>query len=280
MTAMRSLIADLAASAAEGLREILAHRGLCLRLARLEVLRRYRGTVLGLAWSFLTPLSLLLVYTFAFSVVIRIRWEGGSTGSHAEYALALFAGLLAFDLFSECVKAAPGLVPSHPGYVKRVVFPLSVLPLVNLLSALLHSLIGLLILALLSLFVLGRAPASILLAPLLYAPLVLLALGISYLLAAAGVFVRDLSPAVSLATQLLFFLTPVFYPVSAVPGGLRILLYLNPLTTIVEEFRNVLLWGKPLSLLPLLSVTILGALVLAAGLAFFTRTRRHFADLL
>jgi lipopolysaccharide transport system permease protein len=219
------------------------NRALILALVKREVIGRYRGSVLGILWSFFHPIFMLSVYTFVFSVVFKARWSG--TGdSKTEFALVLFAGLLVFNLFSECVNRAPGLILSNVNYVKKVVFPLEVLPWVALGSALFHTLISFSVWLLFYVAFFGLPHATIVLFPLIIVPLIVLTMGMSWLLASIGVYLRDVTQMVSLLTSVLMFLSPIFYPVSALPPAFQSLIKLNPLAPAIEQVRDVLIWGK------------------------------------
>src|SRR5215211_7627558 len=224
-------------------RALWRQRELLRQLTAREVAERYRGTYLGVVWSFLTPLLMLAVYTFVFSRVLAVKWGVGDAADNpALFALALFAGLIPFTVFSEAVHRAPSLVLNNPNYVKRVVFPLEVLPLTVLGAALIHSLISVAILVAGIALLLGFVSPTLLLLPLAYLPLVLLCAGLSWFLAALGVYVRDIGQGVTVAVQALLFLSPIFYAVDAVPPAFRPLLLLNPLSPIVNGFRDCLLW--------------------------------------
>lgn len=255
----------------------LAHRRLILRLARREVEARYRGSVLGIVWSVLTPLLMVAAYTFVFSVIFQPRWNV-PPGANANFALLLYSGLLVFGLFSEPASRAPGLVLENVSYIKKVVFPLEILPLVAMVAAGVNFIIGFGVLMVLYVAMLGLPPATILLLPVVMVPVVLFTLGFTWLLAALGVFLRDLRHAVGILVSLMMFLGPIFYPVTAVPEGIRWLLYLNPLTPVLEFSKDVLFWGTVPSL-AMLGGTILAAWVAAwLGHLCFAKLRPGFAD--
>ena len=152
-------------------------RELIIQFTKREVLQRYKGSYFGVTWSLVTPLVMLLVYTFIFSVIFQARWsDGASFGSHIAYALPLFAGLLAFNIFSESLLAAPRLIVGNPNYVKKVVFPLEILPVTVLDTSLIHSIFGLIILLLGLVVIEGGLPWTLLLLPIVYLPLILLCL--------------------------------------------------------------------------------------------------------
>ncbi len=258
------------------------YRDLIQQLTAREVQQRYRGLYLGLLWSLATPLLMLAIYTFVFSVVLKARWGGASDGSTSpgEFALTVFAGLIPFTVFSDVVTAAPTLVLRVPNYVKRVVFPLEVLPVVSLGSALVHSLVSVGILLVGVLLLQGRISPALVFLPLAYAPLILLCLGLGWFLASLGVYVRDVGHGIGIITQVLFFMSPVFYPVSAVPAELRFILYVNPLTTILDDFRRTLLWQEAPAWGSWAAWTAVTAGLSLLGYIWFGKTKRGFADVL
>lgn len=261
------------------LASVWSHRRLILTLTRREVLGRYRGSALGLAWSFFNPVLMLAVYTFVFSVVFRARWSGASE-SRVEFAIILFAGLLVFNLFSECVNRAPGLVIANANYVKKVVFPLEVLPVVSLASALFHGAVSLGVWLAFYGAAFGVPPPTALLLPVVIAPLLAFTLGLSWLLASLGVYLRDVGQIVGIATSALMFLSPVFFPTSALPAELQPVLALNPLALVIEHVRDVLIFGR-LPGAAAFAVQVAGSLVvMGLGYAWFQKTRRGFADVL
>ncbi|MCA3159500.1 MAG: ABC transporter permease [Burkholderiales bacterium] len=255
------------------------NRELIKALAKREVLGRYRGSYLGLLWSFFNPLFMLAVYTFVFSVIFKARWGGGSD-SKTEFALVLFAGLLVFSLFAECINRAPGLILFSTNYVKKVVFPLEILPFVGVLSALFHTLISLGVWLIAYTLFFGIPHLTVFYLPLVLLPFCLFLMGMSWALASLGVFLRDVSQFIGLLTTALMFLSPIFYPATAVPEDYRYILYINPLSTVVEQTRDVLFWGKTpdLFILGMYCVVTLGIAWL--GFAWFQKTRKGFADVL
>lgn len=255
------------------------NRSLIMASAKRDVLGRYRGSVMGLTWSFFNPLFMLSVYTFVFSVVFKARWGGGSD-SKTEFALILFSGLIVFNLFAECINRAPSLVLGNPNYVKKVVYPLEILPVVALLSALFHVLVSLLVWLLAYAIFFGAPHATVLYWPLVIMPFCLLILGLSWALAALGVFLRDVSQFITVITTVMMFLSPIFYPVTAVPENYRHFIYLNPIAPVIEQTRNVLFWGKSPDFLMLGIYWLASALIAWLGFAWFQKTRKGFADVL
>ncbi len=258
---------------------LVRHRSLVLALVQREVVGRYRGSVMGILWSFLNPVFMLAVYTFVFSVVFKARWNAASD-SKTEFALVLFAGLIVFNLFSECVNRAPSLILGNVNYVKKVVFPLEILPWVALGSALFHTLISLGVWVLAYVVFFGAPHPSALYFPLVLLPLLLFIMGLSWLLASLGVYLRDVSQFIGIVTTVLLFLSPIFYPAAALPEQYRSLLYVNPMTPVVEMTRDVLYWGKAPDW-ALWSLAMLASAALAwLGFAWFQKTRKGFADVL
>lgn len=244
-----------------------------------EVLGRYRGSALGLLWSFFNPLFMLAVYTIVFSVVFKARWNAGGD-SKTEFALVLFAGLIVFNLFAECINRAPGLILGNPNYVKKVVFPLEILPVVTLLSALFHGLISLGVWLLAYLVFFGLPHHTALYLPLVILPFFLFTMGLSWALSSLGVFLRDVSQFIGVITTVLMFLSPIFYPATALPEDYRNLLYLNPLTPVIEQTREVLFWGRSPDFTMLGIHWLASVLIAWLGFAWFQKTRKGFADVL
>jgi lipopolysaccharide transport system permease protein len=261
------------------LKSFWQHRRLIRNLVQRDVVGRYRGSILGILWSFFNPVLMLIVYTFVFSVIFKARWGAGGE-SKAAFALILFAGLILFNLFAECLNRAPGLIIANANYVKKVVFPLEILPWVSFGAALFHALISFGVWLLFSLVIFGVPPMTILLFPLLLIPLTLFIMGMSWLLASLGVFLRDVSQVVGLVTTTLMFLTPIFFPISAMPESYRILFFLNPLTFIVEQARGLLIFGTALPWKFFMLLTGGSAVVAWLGFFWFQKTRKGFADVL
>jgi lipopolysaccharide transport system permease protein len=255
------------------------NRRLVWQLTKREVVGRYRGSLFGLAWSFFHPLLMLAIYTLVFGFIFHTRW-GGAVTSTADFAIVLFAGLIVFNVFSEAVNRAPGLLLAYTSYVKKVVFPLECLPWVPLAGAAFHAAVSLLVLVVANLVLRGALPWTIVLLPLLVVPLLLFSIGCAWLLASLGVYVRDVGQAVGVFTTVLLFLSPVFYPSTALPETLRSVLLLNPLATLIEQSRAVLIWGQPPSWVSLAWCYALSLPVACLGLLWFDRTRAGFADVL
>ncbi len=245
-----------------------------------EVAGRYKGSVMGLAWSFFNPVFMLTVYTFVFSVIFKSRWGVGGEESKTQFAVVLFVGMIVHSLFAEVLNRAPSLILGNVNYVKKVVFPIEILPVIAMGAALFHSLISLGVL--LAAFVLfnGHLQWTVIFAPLVFMPLVILTLGFAWMLASLGVFLRDVGQTIGIITTVMLFLAPVFYPTTALPEQFRPWLMANPLTFIIDQMREVLIWGHMPNWLGLGAYTLAATAVAWAGYAWFQKTRKGFADVL
>jgi lipopolysaccharide transport system permease protein len=253
------------------------HRYLVLQLIRRDIRSRYEGSVLGLGWTLLYPLLILGAYTFVFRGVFKARWPGGGD-STAEFALQVFAGLIIFNLFAELLGRAPKLVLEQPNLVKRVVFPLEILAWVAIGNAMFHAVLALSVLFAALLWSGAGLTPWALLVPLVLASCVPVLLGLAWLLAGLGVFVRDIGHAVGPAVSMLLFLSPVLYPAKALPAFLSTVLWLNPLTLPIENLRRLLLTGVAPDWSGLALYTGAGLLFSYAAYRLFERVRPAFAD--
>jgi len=258
------------------MKRIWAQKNLLRQMVWREVAGRYRGSVVGLAWSFLHPLLMLAVYAFVFGVVLPARWPSANTP--ADFALNLFAGLIVFGLFSECVNRAPGLVLANVNYVKKVVFPLELLPISTLAAGLFHAAVSLVILLLFFVFVHGLPYWTVLLLPLIWLPFVLFTLGLSWILASLGVYLRDIGQVVGVTTTALLFLSPVFYPASALPEAMRGWMFLNPLAPVIEQTRAATLQGISPDWQIWSIYMVISMLTAWLGYWWFINTRKGFSD--
>jgi lipopolysaccharide transport system permease protein len=253
------------------------NRELIVQLTQREVLSRYRGSILGLAWSFFNPLLMLVVYTFVFSVIFKARWGPGDE-SKADFAIVLFVGLIIHGLFAECINRAPGLILGNVNYVKKVVFPLEILPWVAAGSALFHAAISIAVLLAAQLVFHHALAWTVVFLPIVLVPLLLSTMGLAWFLSSIGVYVRDIGQTIGIFTMVLLFLSPVFYPVEALPENYRILLVLNPLTLVIGDARRVLIWGEAPDWAGLMLYAAVSFAVAWLGFWWFQRTRRGFAD--
>lgn len=262
------------------LRQSWLQRQLFFKLLLRDFAERYRGSYLGVLWSFVLPLLSLLVFTVFFGVIFKMRWAGLSSDSLSDLALVLFVGMALYNFLAECLGRAPGLILAHQNYVKNVIFPLEMLPAVMVTSALLTLIATLLVILLLQVVWGSGLAWTVVLLPVVVLPLVLFVLGLSWFLAALGVYIRDIQQLIVPLVQLMMFLSPVFYPVSALPESMRPWLQLNPLALVIEQARSIILFGQLPAWMPY-SVCLLATLLIALlGAWWFARTRKGFADVL
>ena len=257
-------------------RPLHTHRYLLGQLIKRDVLLRYRGAMFGVAWVFINPLIMLAIFAYVFGQIFQTRWPQQETG--APFWLVLYSGLIAFNIFAEAVSRAPEAVRSYPSYVKKIIFPVEILPLVPMGAALVHGAFNFLIL-LAALAWTGHLTPTAALYPLMLIPLVLMALGIAWFLAAWGVFIKDMSQIVPPFVQMLMFLSPVLYPTSAAPEALRPLYQFNPIGTVIESCRNVAT-GLSVDWRSWSIALLLGVIAAWFGRLFFQHSREEFADVL
>ena len=253
------------------------HTYLIWQMAKREVLGRYKGSAIGIGWSLLYPLLLLATYTFVFRIIFKARWPGADDHP-GSFALNIFSGLVLFNLFAELVGRAPRLVVDQPNLVKRVVFPLEVLPWVGAVGAFFHAGLSLAVLIAGALLIQSTLPLSALAAPLIMLSMLPLLLCLGWLLASFGVFLRDISQMTPPFLNVLIFLTPVLYPASALPEGVQRWLGLNPLSLPIESLRAALLMGQWPNWTAMLIYTASWTALAALAAFAFWRLRPAFAD--
>jgi lipopolysaccharide transport system permease protein len=249
-------------------------------MTRREVIGRYKGSVMGLLWSFLNPTLMLLVYTFFFSVVVKARWGIDSNESKTQFAVVLFVGMIVHGLFAEVLNRAPSLILANVNYVKKVIFPLEILPVVSMGAALFHSLVSLTVLLAAFLIFNSYLNWTVIFTPLVLLPLAIFTLGLAWVLASLGVFVRDVGQTIGIVTTIMMFLSPVFFPITSMPAAYRPLIVANPLTFIIEQCREVLVWGHQPHWTGLGIYTVAATVVAWLGYVWFQNTRKGFADVL
>lgn len=259
---------------------VIQNRLLIFHMARRDISSRYKGSVLGSAWSFFTPILMLSVYTFVFSEVFKSKWGHSGGENKLQFALILFTGLIMMNFFNEVLNRASGLIVTNVNYVKKVIFPLEIFPVVTVISALFNAFMSIIVL-LVAFFLINLHIywTTILIIPILL-PLAILAVGISWFLSALGVFLRDISQTILIITMMLMFLSPIFYPLSAVPEQFRRYIMANPLAFIIGQARDVIIWGKMPDWIGLSVYMICASVTAYAGYAWFQYMRKGFADVL
>ncbi len=256
------------------------HKTLIWQLLRRDIQSRYRGSVLGLLWSLATPLIMLAIYTFVFQYIFKSRWSDSAGETTLSFATILFLGLSIHALLAEIITKSPVLITSNPNFVKKIVFPLELLSWITLFSAIFTFAISLGLLLVFILIEQHGIPVTALLLPLIVLPYFLLLLGVSWGLAALGVYLRDIQQITGTLATLLLFLSPTFYSVNVLPKNMQSLIYVNPLSFVVESARAVLIYGRLPDLTGLIIYTAVAICVAILGYLFFRKARPGFADVL
>ncbi len=259
---------------------IWAYRDLLSQFARREVASRYKGSYLGLFWSLIQPVLMLCIYTFVFGVIFRSRWPGVAEQGIAGYAVTLFCGVAAFNLLNESLGRSPGIIKENANLVKKVIFPVEILPVSLICSAIYHGSICFLILIATNLLVNMSLHYTIIMLPLVILPLILLLMGISWILAGLGVFLPDVQAIVSLLTTMWMFLSPVFYSTTMLPAKAQFLMQFNPMAFVVDNIRRVVMWGQWPEWGALGIWMIFGIAVMSLGYAAFMWGKDNYADVI
>jgi len=252
------------------------------QVAKRDVVSRYKGSYLGIVWSLVTPLLMLCVYGFVFTVLFK--QSGNSSwpdSSKLDFPLTLFCGLIAYNVFAEVISRAPVLVTSNPNYVKKVRFPLEILAIAALYTALVNGGFGLAILLVGWIALHHSISSTIWLSPLMLLPLCIFTLGLAWLLSSLGVFIRDVMHPVGVLVQVMLFMSAVFYPLSILRNPLELkLIKLNPLVTMIDNLRRTLIWGMQPNW-TWWGIAMAGSLVvMLLGYYWFMSSCKAFADVI
>jgi lipopolysaccharide transport system permease protein len=262
-------------------KSLCRNRQLIVQMTKREVVGRYQGSAIGMAWSFFNPVFMLVVYTFVFSEIFKSRWVGaGGDDSKTLFAVVLFVGMIVHGLLSEVLNRSPSLILSNANYVKKVIFPIEILPIITMGATLFHSFISIAVLLIAFFLFNGYLHWTVIFIPFVLLPLIILSIGLAWILASLGVFLRDVGQFVGIITTVLMFLSPVFYPVTAIPERFRPFIMANPLTFIIEQAREVLIWGHLPNWSGLGIYAMAATIIAGAGYAWFQKTRKGFADVL
>lgn len=251
---------------------------LILSLAKRELLTRYKGSVLGLLWAVLTPIVMIVIFTFIFAGIFGARF--GNSASHWDYAIYLYCGLVPWTMFQDALQQSATTIVSHANLVKRVVFPLETLPVSLAISALGNQLFATIALILAAVIIQRDIHFTVLWLPILLIPQLMIAIGGAWLIASLGVFLRDIVQGVSLALMAWMYLTPIMYPESYVPERFRGIMNLNPFTALVRSYRRIFLEGQAPDWWGLGYFALIALLVFLLGYWWFARTRKNFADVI
>lgn len=241
--------------------------------------QKYKGTVLGFLWPVIIPLFMMVIYTFVFSVIFQARWTAETTNNY-EYALVIFCGLSSFNMLSEIMGRATTIISGNVNYVKKVIFPLEMLPFTITVTAFVNCLISYGILLVANLILTRTFFVTSLELVFLFIPLFGTCLGIAYALSAMAVYYKDIGNAIGILTTVLLYVSPVFYSLKAVPVQLQMISAVNPLSYIIENARQICLYGEHLNIQQYICSLIVSAILLGAGFLIFKRAKDGFADVL
>ncbi|WP_341961942.1 ABC transporter permease [Pseudomonas sp. RC10] len=256
------------------------HRYLLLNLAKRETVGKYKESLFGSLWSILNPLLMLVIFTFVFTNIFNSRWGVAVDSGPISYSVILFAGLIVFNLFSECFGKSPTIIISNQNFVKKIVFPLEILPIVSLLSALFQAGISFGILLIFIAVESGSLHWTTLWLPVALAPFIIFLLGLMYWLSATGVFVRDIGQTIGITTTGMMFISPIFFPATSFPERWRFLANYNPLTYPIEQTRALLVFGNEIDWSTWSLYFLCASIFCALGFAWFQKLRTGFADVL
>ncbi|CEH30654.1 ABC-2 type transporter [Aneurinibacillus migulanus] len=260
--------------------QLWSYRELIYQLTRRDLLARYKGSYLGFAWALLTPLVMLFIYSFIFVIVFKLKWGLGTEESKTLYTLMIFSGLIPFYIFSESINRSLVLISGNPNYIKKVVFPLEILPISLVISTIINNIFGLILLLVAKLVFLQTPSLPLLLIPILFVPLIFLSLGLAFAFSALGAYIRDLTHSIALVVNMLFYMSPIFYQTSIVPEPFRSIVNINPLTSIIEQWRDVILLGRGIDYGQYGISLFTSVIVLAIGYFIFQYLRKGFSDVI
>ncbi|HLC03845.1 MAG TPA: ABC transporter permease [Anaerolineales bacterium] len=262
----------------KGILGLYHHRALVRSFVKRDLQARYKGSAVGLFWSVIHPLVMLVLYTFVFSTILKVR-VGVGEGTE-QFALYLFCGLLPWNAFAEGLHRSAGVILENANLIKRAVFPAEILPVYPVIAGIVNELVGFGVL-LAALLAIGHpiSPVMLLLPAILLLQFVLTT-GLAWIVAGTTVFIRDLSQMLGVILTVWIFLTPIFYPPSLVPLGMRVLLFVNPMYALVEAYRNLILKGQLPAWGSMALLASIGAVVFVVGYRVFTRMQPAFADVL
>lgn len=257
------------------------NRSLIFQMTKRDILSKYKGSAIGVVWSLINPILMLVIYTLVFSVVFKARWGNAAADEpKTQFAVILFVGLIIHSFLAECLVRSPSLILQHSNYVKKVVFPLEILPVVTVLSSVFQSIISSAVLIMAFFIFNGYINWTIIFAPLVFLPLVILSLGLSWLISSLGVYIRDIGQSIGVIVTVLIFLSPVFYPLAALPDWMQSIVLLNPLTYIIEQSRVVIVWGQLPDFLGLTIYSVVSFWITYVCYYWFQKTRGGFADVI
>ena len=241
---------------------------------------RYKGNFLGPLWALLTPLVFLFIYTFVFTRIFDMNWKmaANDSGVIGGFPAWLFVGLLTHGMFADALIRSPSLFFEHSQFIKKVVFPFGVLPVMISVTALVNFTIGFAVLSIFMFVSNGSLSWVITLSPVIFFPLFLYAVGLSFLVSSASVLIRDIAQVMGMGITALLFLSPVFYPASAIPSSVKAVAFCNPLTFAITSLRGLLFEGVFPDFWSVLIYWVFAIVVLIVGWWFFISVKHTFAD--
>lgn len=256
-------------------------KDLLVELTKRDFQQRYKGSILGVIWALLSPLLMLAVYTFIFVAVFKLKWGAMETnGSKMLYTMMIFAGLIPFQIFSESVNRSVSILNQSANYIKKVVIPVEILPSSIVLSTVLNSFFSVCLLTLGKVFFLDTPNWTLVFIPLLMIPITFLSLGISLLVAAFGIYLKDLVYVIGLLVNVLFYMSPIFYSTDALPENFKVFVMFNPIAPIIEQYRDVFVSGQMFSLHEYFISAFWAFVFFIIGLIIFRYLRRGFSDVI
>lgn len=258
---------------------LIRNRSLIYELTRREINSKYKNNSLGILWLLILPLIMISIYTFVFSIIFEARW-GQDDSNKLDFALLLFIGLVIYNIFADCLVRSPQIIINHQNFVKKVIFPLEILPVVLVLSTLFNACVSICIWILFYALSNGWLPATIIYFPLIFFPIFFINIGISMILSAIGVYLRDIQHIMGVFVTILMFLSPIFYPMEAVPSYLHRYLNINPLSQLIEQCRNIMFFGIQPTFSTVVVLWLFGFIILLFGLWVFQKLRSGFADVI
>lgn len=254
------------------------HRGLIRSMVLRDLTSRYKGSVMGMSWAIITPAVQIVIFTVIFSGIFSARF--GDQGGHLRFAVYLFCGMLPWIALSDGVLRSTTSLTDNINLVRRVVFPLEALPVNLAFSALMQQLLGTIVLLIAALLMQGTLHTTAFWMPVLLIPQLLATIGLGWLMASLGVFIRDMAQVNQLALQACMYLTPILYPENLVPPNYRWLVDLNPMAPLIRSYRWTLLEGKVPDWRGLGFTMAFGLICFTFGYWWFQRTKKAFADVL
>jgi lipopolysaccharide transport system permease protein len=272
------MIHKLFSQLANSFKCLLNNKRLIITLARRDIMQRYQGSVFGVLWSIINPIIMLGIYTFIFSVVFKAKW--GGVDDKYQFSMLLFSGLIVFNCFSDIISRSPTLIVNYSNYVTKVIFPIEILPFVITISAMFNFILSFMIWVIFYFILIGPPSITIILLPFILLPFILMCNGFAWVFSSIGVYIRDLNQVVMLGVSAMMFMTPIFYPISAIPEKYQHYLFISPITSVIESFRDLAINGVIPDLSQYVSYCITSIVIYWFGYMWFKKVSKGFSDVL